>query len=58
MGIILHLTLATQFDLDADVFGVWFFWVRVGIILHLTLATQLDLDADVFGFGFFGFGWA
>ena len=54
VGIILHLTLATQLDLDADVFGVVFFgWVRVGIILHLTLATQLDLDADVFGVCFF-----
>ena len=53
VGIILHLTLATQLDLDADVFGVWVFWVRVGIILHLTLATQLDLDADVFAVWFF-----
>ena len=37
VGIILHLTLATQLDLDADVFGVWFFFVRAGIILHMTL---------------------
>ena len=56
--IILHLTLATQLDLDADVFGVCFCWVPVGIILHLTLATQLDLDANIFGFVFFGFGRA
>ena len=47
MGAILHLTLATQLDLDADFFGVWVFWVRVGIILHLTLATQLDLRLRV-----------
>ena len=63
MGTILHLTLATQLDLDADVFGVWVFWVRVGIVLHLTLATltlatQVDLDADVFGLGLGGLGWA
>ena len=45
VGIVLHLTLATQLDLDADVFGVWFFGVRVGIVLHLTLATQLDVGS-------------